>query len=109
MPTRRDSPGPRLVVILAFPRVQLPDVSGPPVVFAEANAFEEDHGRDLAIAVASQLVMFFKRPGGQLQFSRKGEAAPTGRAALQEVQRWVAAEPGLPNGTSPACSTMRSA
>jgi transcriptional regulator GlxA family with amidase domain len=54
---------------------------------------EEDHGRDLAMAVASQLVMFFKRPGGQLQFSRKGEAAPTGRAALQEVQRWVATEP----------------
>jgi transcriptional regulator GlxA family with amidase domain len=54
---------------------------------------EEDHGRDLAMAVASQLVMFFKRPGGQLQFSRKGKAVPVGRAALQEVQRWVAAEP----------------
>ncbi|MEP9378700.1 GlxA family transcriptional regulator [Aquabacter sp. CN5-332] len=54
---------------------------------------EEDHGRELAMAVASQLVMFFKRPGGQLQFSRKGDAAPVGRAALQEVQRWVAAEP----------------
>jgi transcriptional regulator GlxA family with amidase domain len=57
------------------------------------SLIEEDHGRDLAMAVASQLVMFFKRPGGQLQFSRKGEAAPAGRAALQEVQRWVAAEP----------------
>jgi len=30
---------------------------------------------------SSQLVMFFKRPGGQLQFSRKGEAAPLGRSA----------------------------
>ncbi|MGO4781737.1 AraC family transcriptional regulator, partial [Lysobacter sp. 2RAB21] len=40
---------------------------------------------------ASQLVMFFKRPGGQLQFSRRGQAHPAGRSALQEVQRWVAA------------------
>jgi transcriptional regulator GlxA family with amidase domain len=39
--------------------------------------------------------MFFKRPGGQLQFSRKGEAAPVGRSGLQEVQRWIAANPGL--------------
>jgi transcriptional regulator GlxA family with amidase domain len=54
---------------------------------------EEDHGRALAMAVAAQLVMFFKRPGGQLQFSRKGDVAPIGRATLQEVQRWVAAEP----------------
>jgi transcriptional regulator GlxA family with amidase domain len=56
---------------------------------------EEDLGRDVAMRVASQLVMFFKRPGGQLQFSRKGEAAPLGRSALQEVQRWVAANPAL--------------
>jgi transcriptional regulator GlxA family with amidase domain len=54
---------------------------------------EEDLGRDLAMRVAAQLVMFFKRPGGQSQFSRKGEAAPLGRSALQEVQRWVAANP----------------
>jgi len=56
---------------------------------------EEDLGRDIAMRVASQLVMFFKRPGGQMQFSRKGEAVPAGRAALQELQRWVAANPAL--------------
>ena len=56
---------------------------------------EEDLGRDIAMRVAGQLVMFFKRPGGQLQFSRKGGAAPAGRSALQEVQRWVAANPSL--------------
>jgi transcriptional regulator GlxA family with amidase domain len=39
--------------------------------------------------------MFFKRPGGQMQFSRKGEAAPAGRAALQELHQWVAANPAL--------------
>jgi transcriptional regulator GlxA family with amidase domain len=54
---------------------------------------EEDLGRDLATRVASQLVMFFKRPGGQMQFSRKGETVPSGRSALQEVQRWVASHP----------------
>jgi transcriptional regulator GlxA family with amidase domain len=52
---------------------------------------EEDLGRELAIRVASQLVMYFRRPGGQLQFSRNAEAAPAGRSALQEVQRWVTA------------------
>jgi len=54
---------------------------------------EEDLGRDIAKKVASQLVMFFKRPGGQLQFSRHGEANPVGRSALQEIQRWVIANP----------------
>jgi transcriptional regulator GlxA family with amidase domain len=37
---------------------------------------EEDLGRDVAMRTAAQLVMFFKRPGGQMQFSRKGEGAP---------------------------------
>lgn len=54
---------------------------------------EEDCGRDVAARVASQLVMFFKRPGGQLQFSRKGQAGVAGRSVLQEVQRWAAANP----------------
>lgn len=54
---------------------------------------EEDLGHEVAKRVASQLVMFFKRPGGQLQFSRKGEAAPAGRSALQELQRWIAVNP----------------
>lgn len=56
---------------------------------------EEDLGRDVAMRVAAQLVMFFKRPGGQMQFSRKGATQPAGRSVLQEVQRWVAAHPGL--------------
>jgi transcriptional regulator GlxA family with amidase domain len=58
---------------------------------------EEDLGRDVALKVAGQLVMFFKRPGGQLQFSRHGAAAPAGRSGLQEVQRWIVANPGLPH------------
>lgn len=67
---------------------------------------EEDLGRDVAMRVASQLVMFFKRPGGQLQFSRKGEAAPAGRSALQEVQRWVAANPSLDHGVAQLARRM---
>jgi transcriptional regulator GlxA family with amidase domain len=67
---------------------------------------EEDLGRDIAMRVASQLVMFFKRPGGQMQFSRKGEAVPTGRAALQELQRWVAANPALDHSVAKLAKRM---
>jgi transcriptional regulator GlxA family with amidase domain len=56
---------------------------------------EEDLGRDIAMKVAGQLVMFFKRPGGQMQFSRKGESLPAGRSVLQETQRFIAANPSL--------------
>ncbi|NID16684.1 GlxA family transcriptional regulator [Luteibacter yeojuensis] len=55
---------------------------------------EEDLGRDVAMAVAAELVVFYRRPGGQMQFSRRGAAAPAGRGALQELQRYVAAHPG---------------
>jgi transcriptional regulator GlxA family with amidase domain len=56
---------------------------------------EEDLGRDIAMRVASQLVMYFRRPGGQMQFSRKGEAELIGRSALQDVQRLVATRPEM--------------
>ncbi len=55
---------------------------------------EEDVGRETALAVAAQLVMYFRRPGGQTQFSRKGDASLRGRSALQDVQRWVQAHLG---------------
>lgn len=67
---------------------------------------EEDLGREVAVKVAAQLVMFFKRPGGQMQFSRKGEAAPTGRSALQEVQRWIAANPAMDHSVASLASRM---
>lgn len=67
---------------------------------------EEDLGRDVARKVASQLVMFFKRPGGQMQFSRKGEAAPVGRSALQEIQRWVAANPAVDHSVARLAKRM---
>lgn len=58
---------------------------------------EEDLGRDIALKVASQLVMYFKRPGGQAQFSRREAPAAANRSALQELQRWVAAHPAQPH------------
>ncbi|MCU1038041.1 GlxA family transcriptional regulator [Stenotrophomonas maltophilia] len=67
---------------------------------------EEDLGPDVAISVASQLVMFFRRPGGQMQFSRKGASLPSGRAALQELQRWVAANPELDHSVANLADRM---
>jgi transcriptional regulator GlxA family with amidase domain len=67
---------------------------------------EEDLGREIARRVASQLVMFFKRPGGQTQFSRKGKAELMGRAALQELQRWVASNPGLDHSVASLAKRM---
>jgi transcriptional regulator GlxA family with amidase domain len=54
---------------------------------------EEDLGREVATRVARQLVMFFKRPARQARLSRNGAARPVGRSALQEAQRWAAANP----------------
>jgi transcriptional regulator GlxA family with amidase domain len=67
---------------------------------------EEDIGREIAMRIASQLVMFFKRPGGQMQFSRKGEAVPAGRSALQELQRWIAANPALDHSVASLAKRM---
>lgn len=67
---------------------------------------EEDLGREIAMKIASQLVMFFKRPGGQMQFSRRGEAVPAGRSALQELQRWIAANPALDHSVANLAKRM---
>ena len=61
---------------------------------------EEDLGREVAKQVASQLVMYFKRPGGQLQFSRQGATSTAGRSALQGLQRYVAANPAQDHGVA---------
>jgi transcriptional regulator GlxA family with amidase domain len=50
---------------------------------------EEDHGRELALAVARWLVLFLKRPGGQSQFSAQLSAQLASRAPLQELQAWI--------------------
>jgi transcriptional regulator GlxA family with amidase domain len=51
---------------------------------------EDDHGRDVALAVARELVMFLRRPGGQSQFSVQLSAQVADREPLRELQRWIA-------------------
>jgi transcriptional regulator GlxA family with amidase domain len=55
---------------------------------------EDDHGRDVALAVARQLVVFLRRPGNQTQFSAQLQAQVAHREPLREVQRWIAEHPG---------------
>ncbi|WP_426341925.1 GlxA family transcriptional regulator [Pseudoduganella sp. S-14] len=50
---------------------------------------EEDLGRNVALAVARELVMFIKRPGGQSQFSAHLAAQTAQRDPIRQVQEWV--------------------
>ncbi|MDO6407134.1 GlxA family transcriptional regulator [Pantoea phytobeneficialis] len=50
---------------------------------------EEDVGREVALDVAANLVMFFRRPAGQGHFVRKQQTSLDGRSALQDLQRWT--------------------
>lgn len=52
---------------------------------------EEDHGRDLALRVARELVMFLKRPGGQSQFSAHLAAQTAERSSVRELQDHILA------------------
>jgi transcriptional regulator GlxA family with amidase domain len=54
---------------------------------------EEDHGREVALAVARELVLFLKRPGGQSQFSAQLEAQLAERPPLRDLQAWMADHP----------------
>jgi transcriptional regulator GlxA family with amidase domain len=50
---------------------------------------EEDHGSVVALAVARELVMFLKRPGGQSQFSDHLAAQFSEDAGLRDLQLWM--------------------
>jgi len=54
---------------------------------------EEDLGRELALAVARQMVLFLKRPGGQSQFSAQLESPLASRAPLRDLQCWIHEHP----------------
>lgn len=54
---------------------------------------EEDLGRDAALAVARQLVVFLRRPGNQAQFSAPLAAQTARREPLRDVQQWIAEHP----------------
>jgi len=53
----------------------------------------DDHGRDVALRVARQLVVYVQRPGGQAQFSAHLERPLAEREPIREVQAWIAEHP----------------
>ena len=55
---------------------------------------EDDHGREIALSCARQLVVFLRRPGNQTQFSAQLQAQVAQREPLREVQHWIAEHPG---------------
>ncbi len=54
---------------------------------------EEDVGRDIALAIARNLVVFMKRPGGQAQFSAQLTAQFAERDALRDLQALIVDHP----------------
>lgn len=50
---------------------------------------EEDHGREIALEVASELVVYLKRPGGQSQFSNFLLSQRSSHTAIESIQSWI--------------------
>lgn len=50
---------------------------------------ERDFGRELALEVATEMVVFLKRPGGQSQFSAHLLSERTARPNIRELQAWI--------------------
>jgi transcriptional regulator GlxA family with amidase domain len=59
---------------------------------------EDDYGFTLARDVAQDMVMYLRRPGGQLQFSRYSLQQPGTSGPIGEVQSWI-----LQNLTADLC------
>ena len=49
---------------------------------------EEDSGREVALEVANNLVMFFRRPVNQTHFMRSDAVTLSGRSSFQALLRW---------------------
>jgi transcriptional regulator GlxA family with amidase domain len=54
---------------------------------------EEDHGREVALHVARELVLFLRRPGGQSQFSAQLAVQFAEREPLRELQAYILEHP----------------
>jgi transcriptional regulator GlxA family with amidase domain len=50
---------------------------------------EEDYGRDIALSVARQLVLYLKRPGNQSQFSIILTHQKVDHQPIREIQDWI--------------------
>ncbi|GLF92670.1 GlxA family transcriptional regulator [Streptomyces yaizuensis] len=61
---------------------------------------EEDHGPDVARAVARELVVFMQRPGGQSQFSTALATPPPHGDPLRSLIAGVLADPGADHSLS---------
>jgi transcriptional regulator GlxA family with amidase domain len=55
---------------------------------------EDDHGREVALAVARALVMFLRRPGGQAQFSAQLAVQLAEHEPLRDLQTYILENPG---------------
>jgi transcriptional regulator GlxA family with amidase domain len=51
---------------------------------------EEDLGREAALTVARDLVLFIRRPGGQAQFSAGLAGQAASRPGVRDLQAWIA-------------------
>jgi len=58
------------------------------------SLIEEDWGRAVALAVAQELVMFMKRPGGQSQFSNILAAQHCPSERFKDLLVWIQTHPG---------------
>ncbi len=54
---------------------------------------EEDLGREIALHVARQMVLFLRRPGGQSQFSAQLAMQQADREPVRDLQTWIADHP----------------
>ncbi|VTR94547.1 family transcriptional regulator : Transcriptional regulator containing an amidase domain and an AraC-type DNA-binding HTH domain OS=Singulisphaera acidiphila (strain ATCC BAA-1392 / DSM 18658 / VKM B-2454 / MOB10) GN=Sinac_4113 PE=4 SV=1: DUF4066: HTH_18 [Gemmata massiliana] len=89
-------------LVQKFPRVRVePD----PIFVRDGNVYtsagvtagmdlalafvEEDLGRDVALSVARNLVLFVRRQGGQSQFSTSLELQAADREPLRDLQAWA--------------------
>ncbi len=54
---------------------------------------EDDHGRDVALAIARRLVLFLRRPANQSQFSAALRSQVAERDGIREAQRLVVEHP----------------
>jgi transcriptional regulator GlxA family with amidase domain len=50
---------------------------------------EQDYGRALALEVATEMVVYLKRPGGQSQFSSHLRSERTAKPNIRELQSWI--------------------
>ncbi|WP_332877395.1 GlxA family transcriptional regulator [Massilia sp. S19_KUP03_FR1] len=50
---------------------------------------EQDYGRELALEVATEMVVYLKRPGGQSQFSAHLLSERTTKPNIRDVQSWI--------------------